>query len=113
VAATEGLFSTLGLTIVRCTPAEHDAQVARSQFLTHFIGRGTVRARIGRVALSTKSHDDLMDIVDVVTHDSEELFEDMAALNPMVPAVRAAFLDALQAIDEQLTRRERALRRLP
>jgi prephenate dehydrogenase len=109
-AAAEQLFSRLGLTIVRCTPAEHDTQVARSQFLTHFIGRGAVRAGIGRVALSTKSHDDLMDIVDVVTHDSEELFEDMAALNPMVPAVRAAFLDALHAIDEQLTRRQREVR---
>lgn len=109
-AAAERIFSALGLTIVRCAPAEHDAQVARSQFLTHFIGRGTVRSGVGRVALSTKSHDDLMDIVDVVTHDSEELFEDMAAFNPMVPAVRAAFLEALHAIDEQLTRREREVR---
>ena len=109
-AAAERIFSALGLTIIRCTPAEHDAQVARSQFLTHFIGRGTVRSGVGRVALSTKSHDDLMDIVNVVTHDSEELFEDMAAFNPMVPAVRATFLEALHAIDEQLTRREREVR---
>jgi hypothetical protein len=36
-----------------------------------------------------------MDIVDVVGHDSMELFEDMAAFNPKVPEVRAAFLAAL------------------
>ena len=113
VAAAERLCAALELAVVRCTPEEHDTQVARSQFLTHFIGRGTVRAGVGRVALSTKSHDDLMDIVNVVSHDSDELFEDMAALNPMVAGVRTGFLAALQAIDEQLTRREREVRSRP
>jgi prephenate dehydrogenase len=110
VAATrvEALFSTLSLNVVRCTPAEHDAQVARTQFLTHFIGRGAMRAGIERLALSTKSHDALMDIVDVVGNDSMELFEDMAVFNPMARTVRDEFLAALRAIDEQLAARERA-----
>ncbi len=103
----EEVYRRLGLNIVRCTPAEHDAQVARSQFLTHFIGRGAVRAGIERLALSTRTHEALMDIVDVVGHDSMELFEDMAAFNPMVPAVRASFLAALHDIDEHLARCER------
>jgi prephenate dehydrogenase len=102
----ERLCTRLGLTIVHCTPKEHDTQVARTQFLTHFIGRGAVRAGIDRLALSTKSHEALMDIIAVVCHDSMELFEDMATFNPMVPAVRAAFLDALHTIDEGLTKRE-------
>jgi prephenate dehydrogenase len=99
----EAICATLGLNLVRCTPAEHDTQVARSQFLTHFIGRGTVRAGVGRLALSTKTHEALMDIVDVVCHDTMELFEDMATFNPMAPAVRAEFLAALRAIDDHLT----------
>jgi len=103
------LFGTLGLEIVRCTPAEHDAQVARTQFLTHFIGRGAMRAGVGRLPLSTKSHDALMDIVEVVGTDSIELFEDMAAFNPMVRGVRAEFLAALRAIDEQLAAQEQSL----
>jgi prephenate dehydrogenase len=102
-ACVEEVYQRLGLNIIRCTPAEHDAQVARSQFLTHFIGRGAVRAGIERLALSTRTHEALMDIIDVVGHDSMELFEDMAAFNPMVPAVRAEFLAALEAIDAQLT----------
>jgi prephenate dehydrogenase len=105
-ACVEGVFGRLGLNIVRCSPEEHDAQVARSQFLTHYIGRGAVRAGVERVALSTRTHEALMDIVDVVGHDTMELFEDMAAFNPMVPAVRAEFLAALRAIDDQLKRRE-------
>lgn len=104
----EDVYGRLGLNIVRCTPAEHDAQVARSQFLTHFIGRGALRAGIERLALSTRTHEALMDIVDVVGHDSMELFEDMAAFNPMVPAVRAEFLAALHAIDEQLRSQPRS-----
>jgi prephenate dehydrogenase len=95
VACVEEVYRRLGLTIVRCTPEEHDAQVARSQFLTHYIGRGAARAGIERLALSTRTHEALMDIVDVVGHDTMELFEDMAAFNPKVPEVRAAFLAAL------------------
>jgi prephenate dehydrogenase len=103
------LFDSLGLDVVCCTPTEHDTQVARTQFLTHFIGRGAVRAHIDRLPLSTKSHDALMDIVDVVKNDSMELFEDMAAFNPMVKSVRAEFLAALHAIDAQLADRENAV----
>ena len=101
-ARAEQLFTALGLRIVRCTPEDHDAQVARSQFLTHFIARGTTRCGIGRLALSTKTHDDLMDIVDIACHDSDELFEDMAAFNPMVARVRSEFLDALREIGDHL-----------
>jgi prephenate dehydrogenase len=103
-ACVEELYGRLGLNIVRCTPVEHDTQVARTQFLTHFIGRGAVRAGIERLALSTRTHEALMDIVDVVGHDSMELFEDMAAFNPMVAEVRAKYLAALHTIDEQLGR---------
>jgi prephenate dehydrogenase len=101
------LFASLGVTVVRCTPVEHDTQVARTQFLTHFIGRGAIRAGIDRLPLSTKSHDALMDIVDVVGSDSMELFEDMAAFNPMVRPVRVEFLAALLDIDRQLAVGER------
>jgi len=106
VACVEEVYARLGLNIVRCTPEEHDSQVARSQFLTHFIGRGALGAGIERLALSTRTHEALMDIVDVVGHDSMELFEDMAALNPKVPEVRAQFLAALRSIDERLTKRQ-------
>ena len=105
-ARATGLFQSLGATVVRCTPTEHDTQVARTQFLTHFIGRGAIGAGIDRLPLSTKSHDALMDIVDVVSSDSMELFEDMAAFNPMVRQIRAEFLAALHDIDRQLTDRE-------
>ncbi len=106
-ARAAALFASLGVTVVNCKPEEHDTQVARTQFLTHFIGRGAIRAGIDRMPLSTKSHDALMDIVDVVGSDSMELFEDMAAFNPMVRPVRAEFLAALHEIDQQLTARER------
>jgi prephenate dehydrogenase len=106
VARAEQLFTALGVTIVRCSPEEHDAQIARSQFLTHFIARGTTRCGIGRVALSTKTHEDLMDIVDIACHDTDELFEDMAVFNPMSAPVRSEFLAALRAIDSQLDLKE-------
>jgi prephenate dehydrogenase len=108
VGRAQEMASALGLTAVVCTPDEHDAQVARSQFLTHFIGRGAERCGIARVALSTKAHDDLMDIIDVVCHDSTELFEDMAAFNPMAAQVRREFLTALAGIDRELAEDRRS-----
>lgn len=101
-ARVRTMLLQLGVNIIECAPAEHDRQVARSQFLTHFIGRGAMAAGIGRVALSTMSHDALMDIVDVVGRDSLALFEDMAVFNPMARTARAEFMDALRSIDARL-----------
>ncbi len=108
IARVRTLFERLGLHVVECTPEEHDRQIAQSQFITHFIGRGAVQAGIARVAVSTRTHDALMDIVDVTSGDSLEMFEDMAALNPMAASVRTQFLDALHAIDRHLTAHEQA-----
>jgi prephenate dehydrogenase len=109
LAFARSILATLGVSIIECTPEEHDRQMARSQFLTHFIGRGAERCGIERVALSTRTHDALMDIVDIVTQDTWTLFEDMAAFNPMAAAARAEFLAALQGIDGELAARESAL----
>jgi prephenate dehydrogenase len=101
-AVVRAMLLRLGVNIIECTPADHDRQVARSQFLTHFIGRGAMAAEIGRVALSTKTHDALMDIVDVVGRDSLALFEDMAVFNPEARVARAEFMSALQSIADRL-----------
>jgi prephenate dehydrogenase len=101
-----GVLHPLGLSIIDCTPEEHDRQMARSQFITHFVGRGAARCGIERVSLSTRTHDAFMDIVDIVTQDTWTLFEDMAAFNPMARAARAEFLAAMHAIDAELAERE-------
>jgi prephenate dehydrogenase len=96
------MLRRLGVNIIEVSPADHDRQVARSQFLTHFIGRGAIAAGVGRLALSTKTHDALMDIVDVVGLDTNALFEDMAVFNPEAGVARAEFMDALRAIGDHL-----------
>ena len=109
VAAAEfvrRVLSPLGVSIIACTPEEHDRQMARSQFITHFVGRGAERCKIERVTLSTRTHNAFMDIVDIVTQDTWTLFEDMAAYNPMARAARVEFLAALRAIDVQLAEQE-------
>jgi prephenate dehydrogenase len=100
--AVREMLTRLGVNIIEVSPADHDRQVARSQFLTHFIGRGAIAAGVGRLALSTKTHDALMDIVDVVGRDTDALFEDMAVFNPEARTARAEFMAALQSIADHL-----------
>ena len=98
-----GFLSGLGLKVIQCTPEEHDRQMAVSQALCHFIGRAVVEAGISKVDLSTKTFDDLMNIVRVISGNSMELFQDMQQLNPFANEIRQKFIDACEKVDEDLS----------
>jgi len=96
-------LSGLGLKVIQCTPEEHDRQMAVSQALCHFIGRAVVEAGISKVDLSTKTFDDLMNIVRVIGGNSIELFQDMQQLNPFAAEIRQKFMDACKKVGEDLS----------
>jgi len=104
------MLGALGVKVIECTPEEHDRQMAESQFLTHFIGRAAEACGIQKVPLSTKTHDDLMDIVEIITGNSVDLFHDMAVHNPMVAPARAKFLAAMIQVDAQIAAKEAAVK---
>ena len=66
---------SLGLDVVITTSKKHDKEMAISQALTHFIGRIVKNIGIKRVELSTRTFDNLMDVVDMIKDDSDTLFE--------------------------------------
>lgn len=92
----------LGLKVIITSPEEHDKQMAFSQALTHFIGRTAQRSDIKRVALSTKTFDDLMDIIEVIKEDSSVLFENMQTMNPFASEIRSRFLEEARKLHEHL-----------
>ncbi len=94
----------LGLKVIITSPEEHDKQMALSQALTHFIGRTAQRCDIERVSLSTKTFDDLMDIIDVIKEDSSVLFENMQNMNPFALEVRSRFLEEARKLHEHLSK---------
>ena len=92
----------LKLEVIECTPEEHDRQMAISQALTHFMGRVFERMDIQRVQMTTKSFDNLMNIVDLVKGGSPELFEDMQTLNLHASDARKLFIEESSCLDLEL-----------
>ncbi len=93
---------SLGLEVFITTPEEHDKQMALSQALTHFIGQAMTNAGIKRIDLSTKTFDNLMDIVEIIRNDTPALFNDMQKLNPFAKDARENFLLELNKIQDNL-----------
>ncbi len=88
----EEFCKSFGLKVIIATPEEHDRQMAVSQALTHFIGQVAKQMNLKRVNLSTKTFDDLMNIVDIIKNDTPALFENMQTMNPFAKEARESFI---------------------
>ncbi|MEK6757784.1 MAG: prephenate dehydrogenase/arogenate dehydrogenase family protein [Nanoarchaeota archaeon] len=94
----------LGLKVIVTTPEEHDKQIAVSQSLTHFICQIANNLNLKRVELSTKTFDDLMNIIDIIKNNPKSLFNDMQTMNPFAQDVRNKFIDAGINLNFQLNK---------
>lgn len=92
----------LKLNVFIKTPKEHDKQMAISQALTHFIGRISKNLELDRIDLSTKTYDDLINILKTVRDDSDELFLAIQNLNPYAKEIREKFIDEANRINNKL-----------
>jgi prephenate dehydrogenase len=93
---------TKQLEVIETTPEDHDRQIAVSLSLTHFIGRSLSAFGAGALKIDTEGYRRLMYTLGVVEHDTWQLFEDMHRFNPFARQTRAAFMEAMQKIDQQL-----------
>ncbi|GBC61423.1 prephenate dehydrogenase/arogenate dehydrogenase family protein [Desulfonema ishimotonii] len=91
-----------GLIPIETTPGDHDRQIAVSLSLTHFIGRALDEFGAKELIIDTEGYKRLLRILDVVTHDTWQLFTDMNRYNPYAAENRAAFMDAMKTIEEKL-----------
>jgi prephenate dehydrogenase len=91
-----------GLVIIETTPEDHDRQIAVSLSLTHFIGRGLEAFGAKEMIIDTEGYKRLLHILGVVTHDTQQLFQDMHRYNPYAAQQRRALITALHRIDDQL-----------
>ncbi len=97
-----GLLRRMRLNIIRATPSEHDRQMARSQALVHFIGRGLSAMRLRPQAISTPDYHTLLRVNEMVVNDTYQLFLDMQQFNPFAKKTRARFLKALRILNKKL-----------
>lgn len=95
----ESIFKTLKLKIIHATPEEHDRQMARSQALVHFIGRGLQHLNLQPQDISTPDYQFLLRMNDMVNHDTKQLFLDMQSYNRFAKNIRQKFLYDLKKIN--------------
>jgi len=91
-----------GLTVIEASPEEHDRQIARSQVLTHFIGRGLGLYGAKDIDIDTEGYKRLLKILDVVGNDTSQLFIDMNKYNRFAESARSEFICALKEIEQEL-----------
>jgi len=90
------------LVLIESTPEDHDEQIAISLGLTHFIGRSLSEFGAAALDIDSEGYKRLLHVLDVVEHDTWQLFYDMHLYNPYAKEKRAAFMQAMQNISERL-----------
>ena len=96
------LRDELKLTVIETSPEEHDRQLAYVQGLTHLLARIIVDMDMPAVTQTTATFDSLKRMVDIVRHDSEQLFRAIENRNPFVEEVRQQFFRSATRIEARL-----------
>jgi prephenate dehydrogenase len=92
------------LVLIESTPEDHDEQIAVSLALTHYIGRTLSEFGAAPLDIDSEGYKRLLHILEVVEHDTWQLFYDMHRYNPYAQEKRAAFMQSMQKINEQIER---------
>lgn len=99
-------FQRQGLRIIEMPPEEHDRLAARSQGITHFIGRVLKAFGITSTPIDTEGFRDLQLVVEQTCHDSFELFHDLENFNPYTMNMVDDVIDAVNQVKQAILRRE-------
>ena len=88
--------------MIETTPEEHDRQMAATLALTHFIGRSLAEYGAEPLDIDTEGYKRLLFTLEMVTHDTWELFTDMHRYNPFAKDMRDRFIRAAERVDARL-----------
>lgn len=91
-----------GSTMVRMTAEAHDREMAKVHALTFLIGRTLLTMGVEQSDLRTKYFSELMDLVEIERHHSQELFETIQKHNPFARQMREAFICTAQQLHQQM-----------
>jgi prephenate dehydrogenase len=94
------------LRIIEMSPEDHDRMAARSQGITHFIGRVLKTFDIAATPIDTEGFRDLQLVVEQTCHDSFELFHDLENFNPYTMNMVEDVIDAVNQVKQAILRRE-------
>jgi len=81
-------FRSKRLNVIQMSPEQHDRLAAKSQGLTHFVGRLLAEIDLDVTPIDTHGARQLMRVRDQVSHDSWQLFLDLQRYNPYTKTMR-------------------------
>ena len=80
-------FQSKAIRVVEMSPEQHDRTAAKTQGITHFIGRVLRDAGINSTDIDTLGFHELVQVIDQTCNDSWELFMDLQNYNPYTLSV--------------------------
>ncbi len=95
-------FEAKNLHVLELSAEEHDRMMAKSQSLTHLLGRGLKAIDAAPTGLDTQGYQQLLRIMTHTCNDSWELFYDLQRYNPFATAQNQQFLEALQDLMQKI-----------
>tara|TARA_B100001250_G_scaffold414113_1_gene450752 strand:+ start:1662 stop:2399 length:738 start_codon:yes stop_codon:yes gene_type:complete len=95
-------FLDQGIEVIEITPDEHDKLAAKTQGVTHFLGRMLKEFGIKKTTLDTQGFRDLLDLVDQTCNDTWELYSDLQLYNPYTSEMIAELKKSINSIDTQI-----------
>ncbi|MBZ6076213.1 prephenate dehydrogenase/arogenate dehydrogenase family protein [Microvirga puerhi] len=88
----------LALDVIKTTAETHDRQMAYVQGLTHLLGRVAATMDLPHLDLATASFVHLRSMMEMVRHDSDELFRTIVLDNPYGREVMSSFVSAAREV---------------
>ena len=95
-------FSDQGIQIIEMTPDQHDRLAAKTQGVTHFLGRMLKEFGIKKTSIDTQGFRDLLDLVGQTCNDTWELYADLQLYNPYTEDMVEKLKASTTKLDNQL-----------
>ena len=95
-------FSSQDIEIIEMNPDEHDLLAAKTQGITHFLGRVLKEFGVNQTKIDTQGFSELLDLVNQTCNDSWELFSDLQLYNPYTEKIINELKNSTQRVSNQL-----------
>ena len=95
-------FSDQNIKILEMTPDMHDRLAAKTQGVTHFLGRTLKEFGIQKTNLDTQGFRDLIDLVEQTCNDTWELYADLQTYNPYTKEMINNLKNSVDFLEKQL-----------
>jgi prephenate dehydrogenase len=93
-------FESQNILIEEISAEEHDMMAARSQGLTHFVGRVIDDFGTNQTRIDTEGYKALHKLVNQTCNDTWELFEDIQNFNPFTEKMISELNESFEKISE-------------